>query len=558
MSSSVEALRRLNHAYISGNYLSAETGIQRALEKWPTDPNLLQLGALTALQTNQIVTAHQRSDIAMSLIEMTAEFANVRGRIFKAAGEWALAEQSYRLAQKLDPKFDKAKLNLLNLLVVSEQPKRVLEELGRGFDFGPVGDIAKAQALSELGEYDEALKTCNSLTSKGYEDQTNLIKIKCHAGLGNLTDMELIYDQLKPQSSYKVKALIVLVNWLEMQGRRAQADTVIDTVLQSNEPALMVEAVRLLRRVDGTMRAENALNMIVRNHPENLDIMLEHGHSLRLGGEVSESCEIFKKALLLSPGNGPALTGYAQSSILAGQYDDAQFLLQSALAQSPNNQFLLALVATLLRAKGGHHTGLYDYKNMVKAYDIAVPEGFGTIEAFNQSLSTCLSKFHTHKQAPINQTLRIGTQTERDLSLVDDPVLRAFFRAIDAPIKKFMAAIGTDANHPMKRRNTGSYRISGAWSVKLRENGHHVNHVHPMGWISSSYYVDVPQSVSGETKDGWIKFGEPNFDIGQKPEHFVQPKPGRLVLFPSYMWHGTIPFSGDQPRLTLPFDVVPG
>ena len=79
-----------------------------------------------------------------------------------------------------------------------------------------------------------------------------------------------------------------------------------------------------------------------------------------------------------------------------------------------------------------------------------------------------------------------------------------------------------------------------------------------MGWISSSYYVDVPQSVSDETKDGWIKFGEPNFDIGQKPEHFVQPKPGRLVLFPSYMWHGTIPFSGDQPRLTLPFDVVPG
>ena len=33
---------------------------------------------------------------------------------------------------------------------------------------------------------------------------------------------------------------------------------------------------------------------------------------------------------------------------------------------------------------------------------------------------------------------------------------------------------------------------------------------------------------------------------------------GRLVLFPSYTYHGTVPFSSDQYRTTLPFDVVPG
>jgi hypothetical protein len=30
-----------------------------------------------------------------------------------------------------------------------------------------------------------------------------------------------------------------------------------------------------------------------------------------------------------------------------------------------------------------------------------------------------------------------------------------------------------------------------------------------------------------------------------------------LVLFPSYFWHGTVPFASDQRRLTLAFDVVP-
>ncbi len=41
-------------------------------------------------------------------------------------------------------------------------------------------------------------------------------------------------------------------------------------------------------------------------------------------------------------------------------------------------------------------------------------------------------------------------------------------------------------------------------------------------------------------------------------EHFVKPPPGLLVLFPSYMWHGTVPFSGEAPRLTVAFDLIPG
>jgi len=38
----------------------------------------------------------------------------------------------------------------------------------------------------------------------------------------------------------------------------------------------------------------------------------------------------------------------------------------------------------------------------------------------------------------------------------------------------------------------------------------------------------------------------------------VKPKPGMLVLFPSYFWHGTVPFEDGGRRLTAAFDVVPG
>ncbi|MFX8381746.1 putative 2OG-Fe(II) oxygenase [Acinetobacter baumannii] len=40
-------------------------------------------------------------------------------------------------------------------------------------------------------------------------------------------------------------------------------------------------------------------------------------------------------------------------------------------------------------------------------------------------------------------------------------------------------------------------------------------------------------------------------------EHYVKPERGMLVLFPSYMWHGTVPFEGDDRRMTIALDVVP-
>jgi len=89
---------------------------------------------------------------------------------------------------------------------------------------------------------------------------------------------------------------------------------------------------------------------------------------------------------------------------------------------------------------------------------------------------------------------------------------------------------------------------------------HHVNHVHPRGWISSAYYVSVPdETASGKGKAGWLKFGEPPIRTAPEllPEKWVQPKAGMVVLFPSFLWHGTAPIHDGSVRVTAPFDVVP-
>ena len=137
-------------------------------------------------------------------------------------------------------------------------------------------------------------------------------------------------------------------------------------------------------------------------------------------------------------------------------------------------------------------------------------------------------------------------------------MIKAFFTAIDGPIRRHMAAHSALDRDPVRSRNTGDYRFNGVWSVRLRPDGYHSNHLHPQGWLSSACYIALPSAVE-RGREGWLKFGEPGVPTKPvlTPEYFIKPEPGLLALFPSYMWHGTVPFGGDEPRLTIAFDIVP-
>jgi hypothetical protein len=116
-----------------------------------------------------------------------------------------------------------------------------------------------------------------------------------------------------------------------------------------------------------------------------------------------------------------------------------------------------------------------------------------------------------------------------------------------------------DATHPVLRHAPGIVRFAGSWSVRLATAGRHTNHIHPQGWLSSALYVALPDPAElGAEPAGWLAFGRPPEELGLdlEPYESVRPKIGSLTLFPSIMWHGTVPFDGGE-RLTVAFDVAP-
>ena len=232
-------------------------------------------------------------------------------------------------------------------------------------------------------------------------------------------------------------------------------------------------------------------------------------------------------------------------------------LIEAVLAARPVDQSALSLKAVAWRQAGDPRAAdIYDYGAVVGAWTIDTPSPWTSLADYLADLAVALRGLHGLTSHPLGQSLRHGTQTTASLLASQDPAIRAFFTAIDRPVRAHMAKLGSGSD-PLRSRATGDYRLAGAWSVQLRPGGYHAAHVHPEGWLSSACYIDVPEVVGGDDRQGWIGFGGPPFAPDLPHQHFEKPEPGKLVLFPSYMWHGTVPFQGDQTRLTIAFDVVP-
>jgi uncharacterized protein (TIGR02466 family) len=128
-------------------------------------------------------------------------------------------------------------------------------------------------------------------------------------------------------------------------------------------------------------------------------------------------------------------------------------------------------------------------------------------------------------------------------------------------VEAYREGLPRESSHPFVRSKPARYRLT-AWSVVLESQGHQIPHIHPSAWLSGVYYVAVPESIaaSGDETAGWIEFGQPPEHYhGKVPAELVleKPRPGLLVLFPSYFYHRTIPFDAAGRRISIAFDVLP-
>jgi tetratricopeptide (TPR) repeat protein len=174
------------------------------------------------------------------------------------------------------------------------------------------------------------------------------------------------------------------------------------------------------------------------------------------------------------------------------------------------------------------------------------------------TLAHVLRGLHRLRAPYPEQSVRGGTQTDRQLFFHPDPAIQSARAKIAAAVQSHIAQLPkADASHPLLGQpRDGPLHFAGSWSVRLSGKGYHSSHTHVLGWISSAFYVALPDAP-GDAPSGFLALGAPppELDLGLAPYRHVEPRPGRLVLFPSYLWHATEPFQSGE-RITMAFDAM--
>lgn len=246
----------------------------------------------------------------------------------------------------------------------------------------------------------------------------------------------------------------------------------------------------------------------------------------------------------------------AKFAIQLGEFDTASTLLKEVLRTTPDSQLALAWLSVVYQATDKNkHRELCNPK-FILTTELQAPEGYTNREEFISELESCLLTLHQGKQAPSEQTLVNGSQVSGGLLNRNIEIITKTKVQLLHDIEQSLQQLDASSEHPFLAHLNAQRQITGSWSVKLTEQGFHVSHIHPAGWISVVLYINTPED---DTDSGIIEFGRPPlappYDF--QPFKTVKPKRGQIVIFPSYFWHGTQPFAAtsNSYRMTLPLDI---
>ncbi len=318
----------------------------------------------------------------------------------------------------------------------------------------------------------------------------------------------------------------------------------------------------LLLETGQTAEARDVLERAVALRPDYANAHTNLGNALSESGMGEEAVAAYRKAIALDPYDLQAHHRLARTHLALGAVDRALAACTTALAIDPFCQNALATHALAEQIGGDCDAGskLYDFDRFITRISLTPPPGSGDIETFNEALATAVREAPSLVWEPPNRVTRNGAVTQ-DMLAAPSPPIRSLERALRAAIDAYKETLTADPESPFLARIPRRYRLTLIASI-LTAGGRHPPHIHESAWLSGVYYVAVPPQIGAESEDhgGWLEFGRPDHDLPEGSTFrcvSLPPRAGTALLFPSYIFHGTLPFDGPGERIGIAFDAYP-
>jgi uncharacterized protein (TIGR02466 family) len=582
----------------AGDLSAAMDIYRRVLTALPADLDALNLAADASFALGEFVDAAGFFERLAATDSEDAQTHFNLGVARRHAGRNADAASAFASVVRIDPTYPKANFNLGVALeadgrvevAVSAYEKAVFQD---PHDLGSTANLAGA--LAKLRVFNRALLIYESAIERWPKNSTIRVmyaralrgvklfdravdecrvaisvspnNAEAHASLGltyaragqNRKAVESCDEALKldpERTETRIVMAGVLIELNEFEDALKSCEIVIDKT-PDHPTARRYQAILFLR-VGRIAEALENFRQLFKTNPDNIDVIAGYIDALIQSGRPLEVPEFYRMVISSRPGGPQPYTEIAKRYLEAGEPIAAFEAVSEALLRFPGDTGALAIQAISAVAAGADTVAetLHDFKGLMSRVKVVAPSGWSTVTEFNAALSEYVQNHPSARFSPAGHATQGGYHTGELLVEPAGPI-SGLEELIRDAVDRYQREHPLDLGHPFSAPPLSDYALN-VWAIILQDAGYQIPHIHPAARISGVYYPQLPPVIDKSDTSGWIEFGRApdQFSCGVEGEVInIQPEEGLMVLFPSYMYHRTIPFSGTGKRISVAFDV---
>ena len=431
-----------------------------------------------------------------------------------------------------------------------------------------------------IASYKKAIKLRPSLTDAHYNLGTAL------QAQGKFEQAGTSYKKAVELEPGFFEALANLGVVLQEQNRLAEAIEIYKKVLLIQQDAKVFFNMGTALKNEGKLGdAVESYNQALALNPDYAEVHSNMGEVLRDQGRYDESVTSYKKALANDPslpvanyslaiylydsGDLDGALEHFQRSQFAdwqerslyclyktGRFDEFKKGLDTLKAKKHNSPFLATLTGHYADNFGTENDYNFCKNPLDFVFHTEIKELKGDSELRKQLL-------HDINVADVEEKtqgrLHNGVQSAGNLFKRSEASFQQLGKLVEDAIQRYRESFKGEDCEFVKAfpKNT---EFASSWFVKMQQGGHLTSHIHEEGWVSGALYLTMPTNKQHE-HEGSIELSTHGDDYPKKHDNFptktVAPEVGDLVMFPSSVFHRTIPFSSDEERICVAFDLKP-
>ncbi len=405
------------------------------------------------------------------------------------------------------------------------------------------------------GKYNDALKLSQEL----YKNNPKDIRI--------LNNMALSYKNLGKNN--EARAIFLKI---------------IDLDHDSRWPAIYSNAGSLLLSLGETKKSIEANEIALKFNQKNHTALVNLGIASSDLGDITSAINYYKRSLEIDPKHNEANYNLANIYRVTKNYKEAiklYDLTNQRLSKSNQleciykdnnkelfNEKLSSLIINdqlqpLIASLSSHAAIRYNQEDnypfcpnpmdFICKFDLYQDDRFN--DQFLLNLANDINNAEINKKS--QSLLKNGFQSSGNIFLQNLPNIKILQNIVQDCLKSYYQNFA-EKQVALIKSWPKKYQLIG-WVIIMQSNGSLMPHMHKEGWVSGSLYLNMPENRSGD--EGNIRF---SLDGGDYPndnkdyqEKIVDIKRGDLVMFPSSLFHSTIPFQSNENRISFAFDLIP-